>query len=132
MITKANFSEEAIKSEAQEKDKGKCEFEKLLEVMRPRPVSFIPISTVSPLENTRHIFVGEAPTVMWATGNSRKYLWGSEFTVLSDFSGLKILFESEANVPHVVHRWISELLQYQFVIWNQTERMMWECDMLPK
>ena len=52
--------------------------------------------------------------------------------VLSDFSGLQKCFESEANVPHVVHRWRAEFLQYQLVIWNQPARMTWECDMLSK
>ena len=50
--------------------------------------------------------------------------------MMSDYSGLQKIFESEANVPHVVHRWRSKCLQCQFVIWNRPERMMWECDML--
>ena len=38
------------------------------------------------------------------------------------------LFESEANVPHVVHRRKAELLHYQFLMWHRPERTMWECD----
>ena len=56
----ADVSEEARKSEAQEKSGGKCEFEYSLEGMRLRPISFISGSTVSPLEKSRHGFVGEA------------------------------------------------------------------------
>ena len=37
------------------------------------------------------------------------------------------IFESEANVPHVVHRWQSKMLQYQLVIWNQPASMIREC-----
>ena len=87
---------------------------------------------VSPLENSRDSFVGESATVMWAVGKFINYLWGSEFMVLSDCSGLQKFFESEANVPHVVHRWLAKLLQYRFVIWDRPARMMWECDILSR
>ena len=30
----------------------------------------------------------------------------------------------------MVHRWRDDLLQYQFIICQQPERMMWECDIL--
>ena len=93
------------KPEAQENNGGKYEFEKFLEGMRLRPISFISKSAVSPLENSGHRFVREVATVRRAIGKFRNYLWGSKFTVLSDYSGLKIFFESEANVPHVVHMW---------------------------
>ena len=42
----------------------------------------------------------------------------------------EIVFESEDNVPHVVHRWRDEFLKYQFVICHQLARMVWECVML--
>ena len=58
VIFQADVSEEARKEEAQEKSGGKCKFEKSLEVMCLRPISFISISTVSPLENSRCNFVG--------------------------------------------------------------------------
>ena len=38
---------------------------------------------------SRHIFIGEADAVRWDIGKFRKYLWGSEFTLLSDFSGMR-------------------------------------------
>ena len=69
-----------------------------------------------PLENSRHSFVGEEATVRWAIGKFRKYLWGLESTILSDYSGMQEIFDSEANVPHVVHRWQDKLLHYQLVI----------------
>ena len=50
--------------------------------------------------------------------------------ILSYFSGMQKLFESEANVPHVVHRRRSNFLQYKFVIWHRLERMIWDCDMM--
>ena len=88
MLLQEDVSEESRESELQEKDGGKCEFYKPLEVMRLRRISFVSRSTVSPLENSIHRFVGEASTVSWSKGKFRKYLWGSEFTVLSYCSGL--------------------------------------------
>ena len=95
--------------------------------MRIPPISFISRSTVSPLEKSRHSFLGESYAVRRAIGKFRKKLWGSELTVLSDCSGIQKFCESEDNIPRMVHRWRSELLQYQFVIWHQLARMMWEC-----
>ena len=72
VLLKAYVSEEARKSEAQEKDGRECEFDKSLEGMRLRPIYFISRSTVSPLENSRHSFVGEADSVRLAIGKFRK------------------------------------------------------------
>ena len=69
-----------------------------------QPIYFISRSTVSPLENSRHIFVVKAASVRWYMENFRNNLWGAEFTVLSDFRGMKNFIESEANITHVVHR----------------------------
>ena len=72
VLLQEDVSAEARKLEAQEKDVGKCEFEKSLEGMRPQLISFISISRVSPLEKSKHSFVGEANTVRWAIGKFRK------------------------------------------------------------
>ena len=67
---------EAIKSGAQEKYGGKCEFDNSLEGMSLRPISFIPISKVTPLENSIHGYVVEATVLRQSMGKFRKYLWG--------------------------------------------------------
>ena len=89
MLFQSYVSDEVKKQRHKKRRFGKCEFDKYLEGMRLRPIYFISRSTVFPLENSRHIFLGEAYVVRWAIGKFRNYLWGSEFTVLSDFSGLK-------------------------------------------
>ena len=105
VLLKADDSLEVTKSEAQEKVGENGEFDKLPEGIRLWPISFISRSKVSPLEKSRYSFVVESAAVRWDIGKFRQYLWGEEFTVLSDCSGLKKLFESESNVPPVVHRW---------------------------
>ena len=59
----------------------------------------------------KHSFVVEAAEVRWEILKFIKYLWGVEFTVISDCILLLKIFESEGNVPHVVYRWQSELLK---------------------
>ena len=63
VLIQADDSEKSSNSDAQEKDGGKCEFDKFLEGMCLRPIYFISISTVLPLENSRYRFLGEASTV---------------------------------------------------------------------
>ena len=109
-------SVETRNEEAQEKSGKNCEFENFLEVMRLRPIYFISRSTVSPLENSSYIFVGESSTVNWAIEKFRTYLWVTELAVLSDCSVMQKTFKSEAIVPHMLHRWRAEFFQYQFVI----------------
>ena len=60
LFLQSDDSAESIKSDAQEKDGGKCEFDKYLEGLRLWPTSFIYRSMVAPLEKSRHSFAREA------------------------------------------------------------------------
>ena len=62
VLLQEDESVEAIKSDEQEKDGGKCEFDKSLEGICLRPISFISILTVSPLEMSR---------ILWGGGGSQ-------------------------------------------------------------
>ena len=126
VILQGYASVEARKSESQEKAGGDCLFYKSLEVMRLQPISFIFISIVAPIKNSRHGFVVEAAAIRWAVVNFRNYLRGADLTVLSYCSGLQNIFESESNVPHMVHRGRAVLLQCQILICHRLESMMWE------
>ena len=88
LLLQAEDSVETRNSEAQENSGRNYEFDKYLEGMCLRPIYFVSRSTVSPLENSRHIFVGEAATLRWAIGKFIKYLLVAEFIGLSDFSGI--------------------------------------------
>ena len=76
VLMQSDVSEEAIKSETQENDCGNPEFDKSLEGICLQPIYFISISTVSPLENSRHGFVVEESAVMWSILKFKEYLWG--------------------------------------------------------
>ena len=87
VLLQLDESVKTIKAEVQEKASEKCEFEKSLEGMPLLPISFILRSMVSTMEKSRNIFLVEAATVRQAIGKFRKYLWGVDFTVLSNCSG---------------------------------------------
>ena len=72
VVLQSDDSVVARKSEAQENGGGKCEFYKSLEGMHLRQIYFVLRSTVSPLEKSRHRFVGEAAAVRWSIGKFRK------------------------------------------------------------
>ena len=55
---------------------------------------------------------------------------GVHGTVILKWTGK--IFESETNVPHVVHRWKYNFFRYQFVMWHWPEIMMWEWDIHPR
>ena len=47
------------------------------------------------VEKSIYSFILEAAVVRWAIGKFRKFLWGSEFKVLSDCSGLQNMYLNE-------------------------------------
>ena len=99
VLMKGDDSVEARKEYAQEKSGENCEFDKSLEGMRLRQISFILISMVSSLENSRNNFVGEPDIVRWAIVNVRNYMLGEESTVISDCSGLKKASDQRPMYP---------------------------------
>ena len=82
MIRQSDDSVEPKQSEAQEKDIGRCEFDKYLKRTHLRPIYFISRLMVSPLEKSRNSFVGESDAVKWDIGKFSKYFWVADFTVL--------------------------------------------------
>ena len=74
-ILKSGYSVDAIKSEAKEKYGEKYGFGNSLEGLNIRPIYFIYRATVSPLDNSRQRFLGEASAVSWEIGKFRKYFW---------------------------------------------------------
>ena len=61
VLLQEDESVEAINSDEQEKDGGKCKFDNSLEGIRLRPISFISRLNVSPLEKSRILWEGGVP-----------------------------------------------------------------------
>ncbi len=108
-----------------------CKFDATLSGLRLHPVAFISRRTSEP-EKSYHSYVGEASTGIWAIEKFRPYLFGREFTWLTDCSGLRKFFEGDDIPTHMMQRWRMQLLRYDFTIVHRPGRMMFECDLLSR
>ena len=108
-----------------------CQFDQTKSGLRLHPIAFISRRTAGP-EQSYHSYVGEACAGIWAIEKFRPYLFGREFTWLTDCSGLRKFFEGDEVPTHMVQRWRMQLLRYDFTIAHRPGRMMFECDMLSR
>ena len=108
-----------------------CVFDLTKKGLRLHPIAFISRRTSGP-EQFYHSYVGEASTGIWAIEKFRPYLFGKEFTWLTDCSGLRKFFEGDDVPTHMIQRWRMQLLRYEFTIAHRPGRMMFECDMLSR
>ena len=91
----------------------------------PQSISFISLKTKTSFKRSSHLYVEEAGVIQWAVKNFRKYMYGMEFTVMTDYSSLKTFFENTDHTSHMMQRWKAKLLQFHFVIEYHPARMMW-------
>jgi hypothetical protein len=124
-------SEEALESMNREIKGESCNFNLTKSGLRLHPIAFISRRT-SPPEKSYHSYVGEACAGIWAIEKFRPYLFGREFTWLTDCSGLKKFFEGDDIPTHMIQRWRMQLLRYDFTIVHRPGRMMFECDLLSR
>ena len=108
-----------------------CVFDATLSGLRLHPIAFISRRTTEP-ERSYHSYVGEACAGIWAIEKFRPYLFGREFTWLTDCSGLRKFFEGDDIPSHMIQRWRMQLLRYEFTIVHRPGRMMFECDLLSR
>ena len=108
-----------------------CQFDQTKSGLRLHPIAFISRRTSGP-EQSYHSYIGEACAGIWAIEKFRPYLFGREFTWLTDCSGLRKFFEGDEVPTHMVQRWRMQLLRYDFTIVHRPGRMMFECDMLSR
>ncbi|CAM9901154.1 unnamed protein product, partial [Sphacelaria rigidula] len=57
----------------------------------------------------------EVVVVLWSVERFRSYLWGREFTLVTDSSALTWLFRSQ-NLSPKFHRWALRLMEYDMVL----------------
>lgn len=124
-------SAEALESMNREIKGETCNFDLTKSGLRLHPIAFISRRT-SPPERSYHSYVGEACAGIWAIEKFRPYLFGKEFTWLTDCSGLKKFFEGDDIPTHMIQRWRMQLLRYDFTIVHRPGRMMFECDLLSR
>ena len=83
-------------------------------------------------EKSYHGYVGEAAAGIWAIEKFRHFLFGKEFTWMTDCSGLQKFFEGDDLPTHMVQRWRLQLLRYAFTIVHRAARMMADADLLSR
>ena len=93
--------------------------------LRLRPIAFISCKTKTSFKRSYHSYVVEAGVIQSAVGNFLKYLYRTEFTVMTYCSSLKPFFENTDHTSHVIHRWKAKLLQFHFLIEHCPACMMW-------
>jgi hypothetical protein len=122
---------DAITAELQEEDGGKCLFDKTKGnfALRLRPIAFIS-RRCSGNEVDYHSYTGEAATGDWAMKKLMRYLFGREFTWITDCSGLRTFFEAQDLPTHVHQRWRVNMLRLQFTIVHRPAYMLTDCDTL--
>lgn len=108
-----------------------CRFDLIKSGLRLHPIAFISRRTSEP-EKSYHSYVGEACAGIWAIEKFRPYLFGREFTWLTDCAGLRKFFEGDDIPTHMIQRWRMQLLRYDFTIHHRPGRMMFECDLLSR
>ncbi|HSN23535.1 MAG TPA: ribonuclease H family protein, partial [Methylomicrobium sp.] len=108
-----------------------CTFDLTKSGLRLHPIAFISRRTSDP-EKSYHSYVGEACAGIWAIEKFRPFLFGREFTWLTDCSGLRKFFEGDDVPTHMTQRWRMQLLRYDFTIVHRPGRMMFECDLLSR
>ena len=121
----------ALEAMHNEETGEKCMFDLTKSGIRLYPLAFISRRTSEP-EKSYHSYVGEACTGVWAIEKFRPYLFGREFTWLTDCSGVKKFFDGNDVPTHMIQRWRMQLLRYDFTIVHRPGRMMFECDMLSR
>ena len=130
-LLQPDTSEEALKAMTDENKGEQCLFDLTKSGLRLKPIAFISRRTTPP-ERSYHSYVGEACAGIWAIEKFRPYLFGREFTWLTDCSGLRRFFEGDDIPTHMMQRWRMQLLRYDFTIVHRPGRMMFECDLLSR
>ena len=111
-------------------------FDRTINGLRLKPIRFASRRCTSDAEKLYHSYIGEAATVRWAVQQFHRYLYGREFLLLGDCSGLSKFFDpqpgDELSPNHQLNRWRAELLAYQFKMEHRPAKMMYECDLLSR
>lgn len=124
---------EVRQAEEEEDRGGPCLFDKSIgkTEFRLHPIN-MGSRMCNPSEQHYHSHTGELATGVWAFEKNRPFLVGKTFTWMTDCSGLRQIFKTEAVPTHHIQRWKQRLLLYDFTIVHRPARMMTEVDLLSR
>ena len=121
---------ESIKAMEEEIAGGECKFDLTLKGLRLLPIAFGSRKTVGN-EKHFHSFPGEALCAVWAILKNRHFLWGKEFTLLTDCRALLWITNYDGH-NHAVKRLQLELHGYYFTVSHRPGRMMEDANYLSR
>ena len=82
-------------------------------------------------EKHLHSYPGEAVGAVWGITKNRHYLWGRQFTLITDHAAL-IWLMSYTGQNHAVRRLQLEMHGYDFTIVHRPERMLKDANYLSR
>ncbi len=115
---------EAIAAMKREINGGKCEFELTLSNTKFR-LRCVALGSRKCVGNEVHFhsFPGESLAAAWGIVKNRHYLWGKQFTLITDHRALMWLMDYKGT-NHAVKRLQLEMNGYDFTIEHRPERML--------
>jgi hypothetical protein len=129
-LCQPNEDDESIQAMKDEIAGGPCRFDLTLKGLRLRPIAFGSRRTIGN-EKHFHSYPGEALCASWAIIKNRHFLWGKEFTLLTDCRALIWIMNYNGH-NHAVKRLQLELIGYYFTICHRPGRMMEDANYLSR
>jgi hypothetical protein len=120
-------SDEDTESMTREIHGGECEFDLTIDGKRLVPLFLISRKTTD-REKHDHSSVGEAKAGNWAFGKFHRWLFGAQFTWITDSIRMKEFLDNVDDPSHQCQRMRMNMLRYDARIVHRPEHMMKEVD----
>ena len=98
---------------------------------RERVIAYSSVS-LKPAETRYSTTEKEALAVVWAVRQFRHYLLGTTFEIITDHNALRWLFTKQANPTPRISRWITTMMEYNFIISYRPGRVNQNADALSR
>ena len=129
-LCQPNQDKESLEAMREEMNGGPCKFDMTLKGLRLLPISFGSRRTIGN-EQHFHSHPGETLAANWGINKNRHFLWGAEFTLITDCHAmLWIMTYNGSN--HAIKRLQLELSGYFFTIVHRPGRMMEDANYLSR
>jgi len=98
---------------------------------RERVIAYASVS-LKPAEQKYSTTEKEALAVVWAVRQFRHYLLGTTFEIVTDHNALRWLFTKQSNPTPRISRWITNMMEYNFIISYRPGRVNQNADALSR
>lgn len=129
-LCQPSTDQDSIDAMNEEINGAPCRFDTKLKGLRLQPIAFGSRCTIGN-EKHFHSYPGEALCASWAIIKNRHFLWGKEFTLMTDCRALLWIMSYKGH-NHAVKRLQLELIGYYFTICHRPGRMMEDANYLSR